>query len=82
MRVAAINLVVADQPTAATNPSTDWEYTDNEGALHDFIVQVRQMGWVQKAELLGLQICDTAGQEAMKSLRTMSYPETDIFLVA
>ena len=48
MRVAAINLVVADQPTAAENLSAEWTYTDTEGALHDFNLEVRQMGWVQE----------------------------------
>ena len=48
MRVAAINLVVADQPTAAKNPSANWEYTDTEGTLHDFALEVRQMAWVQE----------------------------------
>ena len=31
--------------------------------------------------MLGLQIWDTAGQEALKSLRNMSYPDTDIFMI-
>ena len=48
MRVAAIDLVVADQPTAAENLSADWTYTDAEGVLHDFNMEVRQMGWVQE----------------------------------
>ena len=45
--MAAINLVVADQPTAAKNTTAYWEYTDNEGELRDFDLEVRQMGWVQ-----------------------------------
>merc|ERR1719253_156484 len=53
------------QPTAATNMSANWEYTDNEGALHDF----------------NFEIWDTAGQEALKSLRNMSYPDTEIFMI-
>ena len=48
MRVAVINLVVADRPTAATNLLADWKYTDTEGTLHDFAMEVRQMGWVQE----------------------------------
>ena len=36
----------------------------------------------RKAELLGLQIWDTSGQAAYRSLRNMSYPDTDIFLIA
>ena len=48
MRVAVINLVVADQPTTATRQSADWEHTTTEGALHDFNLEVRQMGWVQE----------------------------------
>ena len=42
MRVAAINLVVADQPGGARqNLSANWEHTDAEGALHDFNLEVR-----------------------------------------
>merc|ERR1712086_521575 len=58
------------QPSAAENLSADWTYTDfdmhPQGALYDF----------------GMEIWDTAGQEALKSLRSMAYPETDIFLIA
>jgi GTPase SAR1 family protein len=31
--------------------------------------------------LLGLQIWDTPDQEVLKSLRNMSYPDTDIFMI-
>merc|ERR1712166_277894 len=54
------------QPTACSNQSANWEYTDTEGALHDF----------------NLEIWDTAGQDALRSLRNMAYPDTDIFLMA
>merc|ERR1712166_513573 len=54
------------QPTAATNLSANWEHTTTEGALHDF----------------NLEVWDTAGQDALRSLRNMSYPDTDIFLMA
>merc|ERR1712166_188177 len=53
------------QPTAATNLSANWEHTDTEGGMHDF----------------NLEIWDTAGQEALRSLRNMSHPDTDIFMI-
>merc|ERR1712153_166194 len=53
------------QPTAAENLSAEWTYTDAEGGMHDF----------------NMEIWDTAGQEALKSLRSMAYPDTDIFMI-
>ena len=47
MRVAAINLVVADQPTPAENLSANWVHTDTEGGMHEIDLEVRQMGWVE-----------------------------------
>merc|ERR1712028_69857 len=52
-------------PTAAKNNSVEWEYQDPEGSTEDFLLEV----W------------DTAGQEALKSLRLMAYPDTDIFMI-
>jgi GTPase SAR1 family protein len=52
-------------PTAAKNNSVEWEYSDPEGAVQDF----------------NLEVWDTAGQEALKSLRLMAYPDTDIFMI-
>merc|ERR1711865_395756 len=52
-------------PTAAKNNSIEWEYQNPEGGTEDFILEV----W------------DTAGQEALKSLRLMAYPDTDIFMI-
>ena len=36
----------------------------------------------RQAESLGLQIWDTSGQEGLRSLRNITYPDTDIFLMA
>ena len=61
MRVAAINLVVADQPSAAENLSADWTYTDTEGALHDFNLEVRQWDGFRKAESWGCRFGKSQG---------------------
>jgi len=54
------------QPTTATNLAANWKYTDTEGTLHDFEMEV----W------------DTSGKAGFRVLRNMSYPDTDIFLMA
>jgi len=52
-------------PTAATNMAANWTHTDEDGNIQDY----------------EMEIWDTAGQEALRSLRNMSYPDTDIFLI-
>ena len=56
---------MADVPTAADNQNVDWTYTNEDGQLEDYTIEI----W------------DTAGQEALKNLRSMSYPDTDLFLI-
>jgi len=53
------------QPTAADNQTAFWTHTTADGVMVDYEVEV----W------------DTAGQEALKHLRQMSYPDTHIFIV-
>jgi len=52
-------------PTAATNMTANWTHCDEDGAMHDH----------------ELEVWDTAGQEALKSLRNMAYPDTHIFMI-
>jgi len=53
------------EPTTFNNFNLTWDSTDDEG----------------NPRVIDLEIWDTAGQEGFEQLRTLSYPNTDIFLV-
>jgi small GTP-binding protein len=63
-----------------TNDSIDW---DSDPSYEPTTFNNYLLTWEdeENSEEIELELWDTAGQETFKQLRTLSYPETDVYLV-